>query len=144
MKTPDSKIIIIADSHVAFQNSFHKLIESTLPLNNDVIIGISNKDELYELISQHVPDIIFIDFYLGQEQTIHMIQDILTHNPEIIIIALSFYDEHEYIDSMLHAGVKGYLLKNADNKDILKKLLTNNTKELFFFSNDIKSNMHIS
>jgi len=143
MKNRDSKVIVIADSHEAFQKSFRELIENTVQSKDDIIIGVSDKNELLDFISQHVPDIIFIDFYLGQEQTTLIIQDILNQNPEIIIIALSFYDEHEYIDTMLHAGVKGYLLKNADNKEVLEKLLLNQN-EKFYFSNEIKLNIQVS
>lgn len=143
MKTRNSKIIVIADSHEAFQKSFRELLENILQSKDDIIIGVSTRNELLELIGQHVPDIIFIDFNLGQEQTNQLIKDILTHNPKIIIIALSFYDEQEYINSMLHAGVKGYLLKNADNKELLEKLFYNQN-EKFFFSNEIKLNIHVS
>jgi len=42
--------------------------------------------------------------------------------PQVNIIALSMYDEENLIVDMLEAGARGYLLKNADKKEILEAI----------------------
>ena len=143
MKTPAQKFIIIADSHKAFRKSFHELIQNINLAKNSIILEASDKNELIEILSQSIPDIIFIDFYLGQEQSCSIIEETLSCHPNIIIIALSFYDEYEYIETMLNAGVKGYLLKNAENRKIIEHILLNPQAGLFF-SNEINCKMQVS
>jgi DNA-binding NarL/FixJ family response regulator len=42
--------------------------------------------------------------------------------PSVNIIALSMFDQDNLIIDMLEAGAKGYLLKNADKKEILEAI----------------------
>ena len=49
---------------------------------------------------------------------------LLQHHPDLKIIALSMFEEEDLIVEMLEAGAKGYLLKNADKKEILDAILT--------------------
>jgi len=57
----------------------------------------------------------------------------LTHNfPSLKIIALSMFDEENLIIEMLEAGAKGYLLKNADKREILEAIEQVSQDKVFY------------
>src|ERR1035437_3544545 len=49
---------------------------------------------------------------------------ILRFKPEMKILALSNYDELSYIQSMMDAGAKGYVLKNIEPAEMLNAIKT--------------------
>jgi DNA-binding NarL/FixJ family response regulator len=57
---------------------------------------------------------------------------LLQKNADRKIIALSMFDEDNLIVEMLEAGAKGYLLKNADKKEILEAIVTVYEDNIFY------------
>jgi len=60
----------------------------------------------------------------------------ITHNPSISILVLSLYSETEYYTTLLDIGVKGFVLKDADNEELLtavKKIIQGGT----YFSQEL-------
>jgi DNA-binding NarL/FixJ family response regulator len=57
---------------------------------------------------------------------------LLKKNPDLKIIALSMFNEENLIVEMLEAGAKGYLLKNADKKEILEAIVTVYEDNIFY------------
>ena len=52
--------------------------------------------------------------------------------PNIGIIGLSMFDEEDLIIEMLEAGAKGYLLKNADKREILEAIEQVSQDKVFY------------
>lgn len=63
--------------------------------------------------------------------------------PSIKIIALSMFDEDNMIAEMIDAGAKGYLLKNADNKEIIFAISTVNNNHRYYCETASKRLLHL-
>lgn len=59
-------------------------------------------------------DIILMDYQMPGQHGAEGVARILRYQPQSRIIALSNYDELSYIQSMIEAGARGYILKNID------------------------------
>jgi DNA-binding NarL/FixJ family response regulator len=57
---------------------------------------------------------------------------ILERYPGTKIIALSMFEEEDLIVEMLEAGARGYLLKNADKREILEAIITVHGGNIFY------------
>ena len=57
------------------------------------------------------------------------------NHPEIKILAMTMFDQHEAIKQMLDAGATGYLLKNSGIKMLSKAIVTVANGETFFDPN---------
>jgi DNA-binding NarL/FixJ family response regulator len=57
---------------------------------------------------------------------------LLQRFPHLKIIALSMFDEEDLIVEMLETGARGYLLKNADKREILEAILTVYEGSIFY------------
>jgi len=103
--------IIIADDHRMFRESLHKL------LNGDniaeVIAEASTGEELISLLDKYKPDIVLMDIAMPLMDGIEATRIAIEKQPELKVLALSSYNDDKYFYSMLNAGAKGFILKNA-------------------------------
>lgn len=115
----DKLNIAIVDDHKIFRDGFRLVLESMKNINR--IEEASNGKEFLALLDQkkeNKPDIVFMDINMPVLDGIETTRKALEKDPNLSIIALTSYDYIEYVQKMMHEGVEGYLLKDADYKDI--------------------------
>ncbi len=115
---PLEKITIaLADDHEIFLDGLNMMLEK---IPEFTIIGqAKNGEELIELVENNHPDVILTDIQMPKMDGIEATRNLIAKNPLTKIIALSMFDEDNMIAEMIEAGAKGYLLKNADKKEII-------------------------
>ena len=114
--------LIIADDHEIFRDGLALMLSKQEHIS---LLGqAENGRELIELVDQLHPDLVITDIKMPQLDGIKATRLLLQQNPDLKIIALSMFDEENLIVEMLEAGAKGYLLKNADKKEILEAINT--------------------
>ncbi len=116
----DKLKIFIVDDHEFFRNGLKMVINR---MKYAKVIGeASNGKEFLEAISKQEPDIVLIDIQMPQMNGIEATRLALEEFPDLKIVALTMFDDEEYIQSMIDAGAKGFLLKNI-TKEILDQAL---------------------
>lgn len=131
MKTPGDPIkIIIADDHEIVREGFARIIQKYTQMK--IVAEASNGLQLLQLIDQYIPEIILVDIKMPFMDGIEATAIITKKYPGIGIIALSMFDDDQFILDMLEAGAKGYLLKNADKHEIIEAIETVNKSDTFF------------
>jgi DNA-binding NarL/FixJ family response regulator len=113
--------MIIVDDHNMFRESLRKIL--TIEKIADVLAEASNGAELMVLLESHKPDIILMDIAMplmdGIEATIHAIEK----QPSVKVLALSSFGDEKYYHSMLDAGAKGFVIKNAEINELEKAIV---------------------
>ncbi|MCF8233275.1 MAG: response regulator transcription factor [Bacteroidales bacterium] len=112
--------IIIVDDHEIFRNGL-KMVLNRLKYVN-ILAEASNGKEFLELLPNHHPDIVLMDIEMPVMNGIEASDKAMKEYPGLKIIALTMFNDDEYIQSMIDAGVKGFLIKNI-KKDILDRAL---------------------
>ncbi|MEN8157796.1 MAG: response regulator transcription factor [Bacteroidota bacterium] len=103
--------IIIADDHEIIHNG---IIDILKPLEDLVILGHAyNGREAVDKALELNPDVIFMDIAMPELNGIEATRLIREENAHSKIIALTQYEESEYVVQFLGAGGNGYLLKNS-------------------------------
>jgi two-component system NarL family response regulator len=69
--------------------------------------------EALELAARLHPDVVVLDISLPDMDGIAVMRALRRTQPEIRVIALSIHDERPYIEGMIDAGARGYVLKSA-------------------------------
>ncbi len=114
--------LVIADDHEIFRDGLALMLSRQEDI---ALIGqAENGRELLDLVRSLSPDLVITDIKMPHMGGIEATRQLVKMYPDIKIIALSMYDEDNLIVDMLEAGAKGYLLKNADKKEILEAILT--------------------
>ncbi len=112
----DQTKIIIVDDHEIFRRGLKVVInqfEST-----KVIAEAGNGKEFHNLLNSHSPDIVFMDIRMPEMDGIEATKLAVDKYPGIRIIAISMFGEEEYLENMIKAGAKGFLLKNINREEI--------------------------
>jgi len=109
--------ILIADDHKIIHNG---IVDILKPLEFLEVIGHAyNGQEAYEKAIEIKPDIIFMDIAMPEMNGIEATRLIRKENSYSKIIALTQYEENEYVVQFLGAGGNGYLLKNSKKEEFV-------------------------
>lgn len=103
--------ILIADDHKIIHNGIVDILRSLEYL--EIIGHAYNGQEALEQALTLQPDIIFMDIAMPELNGIEATRLIRKENSHSKIIALTQYEENEYVIQFLKAGGNGYLLKNS-------------------------------
>jgi two-component system, NarL family, response regulator LiaR len=113
--------IIIVDDHEIFRNGL-KMVLGKLDYT-DVVGEAANGQDFLDLIRKVSCDIVLMDIEMPIMSGIDASKIALKEFPELKIISLTMFTDDNYVQSMIDAGVKGFLVKNI-NKDTLNKAIT--------------------
>jgi DNA-binding NarL/FixJ family response regulator len=125
--------IIVVDDHEFFRKGL-VLVLNKLKIA-DVVAEATNGKELLELLDLHSVDIVLMDINMPNMNGVEATQKALAKFPNLKIIALSSHEDEVYLEQMIEAGVKGFLLKNID-KEILNRALVAVSQDKPFFSEE--------
>jgi DNA-binding NarL/FixJ family response regulator len=103
--------IIIADDHRMFRESLCKIL--TMKKLATVMAEASTGKELLELIDIHHPQIVLTDISMPEMDGIEATKKAIAKYPDLKVLTLSSFGDEKYYYSMLEAGAKGFVLKNA-------------------------------
>jgi len=78
--------------------------------------------EALEVIPRHRPDVVLMDIHLPGDSGIVCTARLKERLPQLQVIILTVYKDHELIFQALKAGACGYLLKRASREDILRAI----------------------
>jgi DNA-binding NarL/FixJ family response regulator len=108
--------VIIADDHSLFRQGL-KLILSELN-DIDVIADVPNGKDLVEIAGILGPDLVIMDINMPFLNGIEASKILAKDHPEIKILVVSMYGDEQYYNSVIENGVKGFILKDADNSEL--------------------------
>jgi DNA-binding NarL/FixJ family response regulator len=103
--------LIITDDHKMFRESIRKIL--TVEKIANVIAEAGNGLELLKLLDTHQPELVLMDISMPEMDGIEATQKAIEKQPGLKILALSSFGDEKYYFSMVEAGVKGFVLKNA-------------------------------
>ncbi len=126
--------IIIVDDHRLFRSGLkYILVESG---KYQVIGEASNGLEFLEILESKNPDLVILDIRMPVMDGIVAAKQALTKKPGLNIMMLSMFGESEYYSALVEMGIKGFVLKDADNEEFflaIQKILNGGT----YFSQEL-------
>jgi DNA-binding NarL/FixJ family response regulator len=108
--------VIIADDHSLFRQGLKLIL---MDLNDiEVIADVPNGKELVEIAGILEPDLVIMDINMPFLNGIEASKILARDHPEIKILVVSMYGDEQYYNSVIENGVKGFILKDADNSEL--------------------------
>jgi DNA-binding NarL/FixJ family response regulator len=124
--------VFVADDH----NIIITGIQSMLAEATDIEIAgqAADGDEMIQLVdeAEQKPDLILMDIKMPAKNGVQTTEELLQRFPDLQIMALTMYDDEEYVTSMLQAGARGYVLKNTDKDELAEAIRTVAQGETYF------------
>ena len=109
--------IVLVDDHVLLRTGLSALVGSFH--NCSVLFEANNgKDFIEKLNPDMPPDIVLMDINMPEMDGYETAAWLKNNYPLVKVVALSMYDNENSIIRMFRAGVKGYILKDADPSEL--------------------------
>jgi DNA-binding NarL/FixJ family response regulator len=113
--------LIIVDDHEIFRSGL-KMVLSKLSYVK-VVGEAGNGQEFLKMLKSTPCDMVMMDIEMPVMNGIDATKKALEVNPNLHVISLTMFTDDDYVQSMIDAGVKGFLVKNI-NKAMLDKAIT--------------------
>jgi len=126
------RTIVIVDDQPTYRYSLRNILEDAGDI--EIIGEASDGTEFLALLKKITPEIVFMDIEMPRMNGIEATKQAMQMKPDIVIIGLSMYENQKYINELIDAGAKGYLLKMADNFQIFRQILKFPKSEIFYSS----------
>ena len=114
--------IILADDHRIFRKGLKSLLSERE--NIEVLAEADNGDEALEAARKYKPEIVLMDIAMPKMDGIEATRQIRERFPDTEVVILSMHAKKAYIDQVLKAGAKGYVLKDSDEENLLSAINT--------------------
>lgn len=131
--------IAIADDHKLFRSGLVELLKKNENFN--IVAEFEDGNKVLESVkNQKNIDVLLLDINMPNCDGFEVLEKISKINNHIKPIIISMYDEGNYIAKSAKLGAYGYLLKNADEDEVIKSITkaASNTK---YFSPKISEKM---
>lgn len=114
--------LYIADDHNIIITGILSMLEGVE--NVEVLETANSGDELIQKLegAEQQPDVVLMDIKMPNKNGIDATRELTEKHPDLKIMALTMYDDEEYVTTMLKAGAKGYVLKNTGKEELLKAI----------------------
>lgn len=110
--------VVLADTHPAIRHGVRAVLEQA---GGVAVVGeAATTDEVIAEVARHRPDVLVIDPQIDPPAPVDVIDRVLRVAPGTKILVLSANDDDMAVRSAIHAGARGYLLKEADPDQILR------------------------
>jgi DNA-binding NarL/FixJ family response regulator len=110
--------VVLADDHALVRQGFRRILEDEMDI--EVIGEAGGGAEAIDLDQRLDPDVVVLDMNMPEINGLHAAIEILRRRPDRPILMLSMYDDVQYVRNALNAGIKGYILKNALETDLIR------------------------
>ena len=109
--------ILLADDHAVVRQGF-KMILAAQP-DMEIVGEAANGREAVELAEQLRPDVVVMDVSMPELNGIEATRRLASLVPRARVVALSMHKDSVYVREILHAGARGYLLKDSGAADLV-------------------------
>ena len=123
--------LAIVDDHTLFRKGISELFSKHEDFN--VMFEASNGLELFEKIKEqdHFPDVILLDLKMPEMNGLECLKQLNNDYPNHKTLVLSMYDDSPFVMKSLKSGAKGFVLKDAETKDLFQAVKSVHTHGLY-------------
>ncbi len=112
--------VLIADDHRVVREGLSAILKTKEEI--EVVGEAKDGQEAVEKARALLPDVILMDVSMPRMGGVEATRIVKRELPHIGIVALTMYEEQQYIFDLVRAGATGYLLKDTDSAQIVSAI----------------------
>jgi DNA-binding NarL/FixJ family response regulator len=114
--------VLLADDHALVRQGFRRILEDEPDIT---VVGEADGGAQAIALDRTLdPDIVVLDLGMPEINGLHAAIEILRRTPGRRILMLSMHADPQYVRNAFDAGVKGYILKNVLETDLIGAVRT--------------------
>ncbi|AEW96967.1 MULTISPECIES: response regulator transcription factor [Streptomycetaceae] len=110
--------VLVADDQTVVREGIVMLLRLMPGL--DVVGAAADGDEAVRLVAEKDPDVVLMDLRMPRCDGIEATRRIRAEHPRTQVVVLTTFDDDEWLFPALRAGARGYLTKDAGEREILR------------------------
>ena len=112
--------VYIVDDHYIVIEGLKSLLLSEKDI--EVVGHAMNAENCLRYFLLNKADIILMDINMPGKDGVQLCKEIKTLYPDVMVLALSTYNQDSYIRQMMDNGSSGYILKNTDKEELIEAI----------------------
>ena len=112
--------VLIADDHTLFRDGLKALLASVPDI--DVVGEAATGDDAVARAADLQPDVVLMDVQMPGLNGIEATRRVVTSSPHVGIIVLTMFEDDDSVFAAMRAGARGYVLKGADQEELLRAI----------------------
>lgn len=109
--------VMIVDDHEVLRTGTQKVLETAQDIT--VVGGADNGGTALSMVEELLPDVALLDIRLPDMDGIELARRLAERFPNTRVVILSAFDDDDYLQAALSAGVSGYLLKSMPGEKLI-------------------------
>ena len=112
--------VTLADDHPVVLAGMKALLDSA----DDIVVVDEATDGLtaVESVKTHNPDIAILDISMPELSGLEVAHKLATERPDVRLLALTVHEDRAYVQPMMQAGARGYLLKRSAAEELIRAI----------------------
>jgi DNA-binding NarL/FixJ family response regulator len=112
--------LFVVDDHTLFRDGLRALFNSIEDI--DVVGEAASGEQAVEQVALLDPDIVLIDIQIPGVNGIEATRRIVARRPETGVIVVTMLEDKDSVFAAMRAGARGYILKGADQEEMLRAI----------------------
>lgn len=140
LKGDAKRSIFIVDDHPIFREGLSQLVNQ-----EDDLFVAGNSDNVADalkLIDTVNPDLVIVDLMLRDSSGIDLVQEINKRGNRIPVIVLSMHEDPIFVDRVLKAGARGYIVKRETIERVIEAVRQVLSGRIYVSENLLDSILH--
>jgi DNA-binding NarL/FixJ family response regulator len=114
--------VVIADDHPVFRDGLQALLATEADIE---VVGVAGSGaEAVRLVEASQPDLVVMDLHMPDLDGVTATREIVHTSPHVAVLVLTMFDDDDSVFAAMRAGAHGYLLKGANQADIIRAVHT--------------------
>jgi DNA-binding NarL/FixJ family response regulator len=126
----NSLSILIVDDHPMFRKGMRALLDSMADI--EVIGEARSGQEAVEIALELKPDVVLMDLQMPKGNGLSATRELNRLCPDVRILVVTLFEDDESIFAALRAGARGYILKDADEEEMMRAIRSVGEGEAIF------------
>lgn len=122
--------VLIADDHPLFRKGMRTLLDSMV--ETTVVGEATTGQEAVEMALALNPDIVLMDLKMPEGGGLSAIGQLTQRMPDARILVVTLFEDDESVFTALKAGARGYVLKDADEDEMMRAIQAVSQGEAIF------------
>ena len=122
--------VLIADDHRFYREGVRALLTDARDV--EVVGEAASGDEPIARAEALQPDVVLMDLKMPGLNGIEATRRVVGASPHVGVLVVTMYDDDDSVFAAMRAGARGYLLKDADQEDLLRAIQAVSRGEAIF------------
>jgi DNA-binding NarL/FixJ family response regulator len=122
--------IVVADDHPLYRRGLAALLDAQPGWR--VVAQADTGRSAVAAAAELVPDVVVMDLHMPELDGVQATRQVITNGPSVAVLILTMFDDDDSVFTAMRAGARGYLLKGADQAEIVRAVTAIGSGEAIF------------